>query len=80
MTLAHRPSAYEELCSRVCFLGKYDILSPDKIERLAGKLVTVYQDDIEQHFSNQLLQFVEFSNEFLDYAEDTSDILHLPYK
>ena len=50
MPLSHRPSAYEELRSKFCFLGKVDILSPDEIERLAKKLVTLYQDDIEQCF------------------------------
>ena len=43
-------------------LGKFDILSPDEIEPLAEKLVTLYQDDIEQRFSNELLQFVDYSN------------------
>ena len=42
--------------------------SPDEIERLAEKLATLYQDDIEQRFSDELLQFVDYSNEFLDYA------------
>ena len=51
MTLAHRPSAHEELRSKFCFLGKFDILSPDEMERLAEKLVTLYQDGIEQLFS-----------------------------
>ena len=46
MPLAHRPSAYEELRSKFCFLGKFDIISPEEIERLAEKLVTLYQDDI----------------------------------
>ena len=41
------------------FFGKFDILSPDEIERLAEKLVTLYQDDMEQRFSNELLQFVD---------------------
>ena len=77
MPLTHRPSAYEELRSKFCFLGKFDILSPDEIERLAGKLVTLYQYDIEQCFSNELLQFVDNSNEFLDYAEDTIDIIKI---
>ena len=72
MQLAHRPSAYEELRSKFGFLGKFGILSPDEIERLAEKLATLYQDDIEQRFSNELLQFVDNSNEFLDYAEDTT--------
>ena len=59
MPLAHRQSAYEEMRSILfCFLGKFDIRSPDEIERLAEKLVTLYQDDIEQRFSNELLQFV----------------------
>ena len=48
-------------------------LSLDEIERFAEKLVTLYQDDIEQRFSNELLQFVNYSNEVLDYAEDTID-------
>ena len=74
MSLALRPSAYEELRSKFCFLGKFDILSLDEIERLAEKLVTLYQYDIEQRFSNVLLQFVDYSNAFLDYAEDTIDI------
>ena len=69
MPLAHRPSAYEELRSKFCFLGKFDIISPDEIERLAEKLATLYQYDIEQRFSNDLLKFVDYSNEFLDYAE-----------
>ena len=68
MPLAHGPSAYEELRSKFCFLGKFYILSPDEIERLAEKLVTLYEVEIEQRFSNELLQFVDNSNEFLDYA------------
>ena len=31
------------------------------------------QNDIEQRYSNQLIQFVDYSNEFLDDAEDTID-------
>ncbi len=62
-----------ELRTKFCFLGKFDILSPDEIERLAEKLVTLYQDDIEQRFSNELLQFVDYSHEFIDYAEYTID-------
>ena len=72
MPLAHRQSAYT-----FCFLGKFDILSPDEIESLAEKLVTLYQDDIEHRFSNELLQFVDDSNEFLDYAEYTIMTLSL---
>ena len=47
---------------------------------MAEKLVTLCQDDIEQRFSNELLQFVDYSHEFLDYAEDTIDIRHFLYK
>ncbi len=72
-SLLHRPSAYEELCSTFCFLDKFDILSPDEIERLAEKLFTLYQNDVEQRYSNELLKFVDYSNEFLDDAEDTID-------
>ena len=43
MPLAHRPSAYEDLRSELCLLGKFDILSPDEIDRLAEKLVTLYK-------------------------------------
>ena len=73
MPLALRPSAYEELRSKFFFLGQFDILSLDEIERLAENLATLYQDDIEQRFRNELLQFVDYSNEFLYYAEDTID-------
>ena len=66
MPLAHRPSAYQELRSKFCFLGKFDIISPDEIERLAEKLITLYQDVIQHRFSNELLQFVNYLNEFLD--------------
>ena len=64
MPLAHGPSAYEELR----FLGKFYILSPNEIERQAEQLVNIYEVEIEQRFSNELLQFVDNSNEFLDYA------------
>ena len=73
MPLALRSSAYEELRSKFCFTGKFDILSLYEIERLAEKLATLYQDDSEQRFSNERLQFIDYSNEFLDYAEDTID-------
>ena len=68
MALAHGPSAYEELRATFCFLGKFYILSPDEIERYAEKLVTLYEVEIEQRFSNEHLQFVDNSNEFLDFA------------
>ena len=45
---------------------------------MAEKLATLYQDDIELRFSNEVLQFVDYSNEFLDYAEDV--LLHFLYK
>ena len=47
---------------------------------MAEKLDTLYQNDIEQRFSNEVLQLVDYSNEFLDYADDTIDILHFLYK
>ena len=75
MPLAHRSSAYEELRSKFCFLGKCVILSPDEIERWAEKLSTLYQDDIEQRFSKELLQVVDYSHEFIYYAEDAIDII-----
>ena len=58
------------MCVATDSLNKFDILSPDEIERLAEKLATLYQDDIEQRFRDELLQFVDYSNEFLDYSED----------
>ena len=62
MPISHGPSAHEEMRSKCCFLGKFDILSPDEIERLVDKLVTLYPNDIEKRFSNELLQCVDFSN------------------
>ena len=40
------------VCGNRDSLKKFDILSPDEIERLAEKLATLYQDDIEQRFSD----------------------------
>ena len=78
--LAHRPSAHYIRRSKFCFLRKFDILIPDEIVRLAERRFTLYQDHSEQPFSNELLQFVDYQNEFLDYAEDTLDIWHFIYK
>ena len=50
VSLAHRLSAYEELCSRFGFLGKHESLTPVEIESSADNLVIVYKDDLEQCF------------------------------
>ena len=62
MSLAHRPICVRGTAFQKKILGKFDILSPKEIEPLAEKLVTLYQDDIEQRFSNELLQFVDYAN------------------
>ena len=78
MPLAHRPFAY---VPNFVFLANLTFLvHDDVIEGLAEKLVTVYQHDIEQRFSNDLLQFVDYSNDFLDYVEDAIDIRQFLYK
>ena len=41
-----------------------------EIESSADNLVIVYKDDLEQCFGNELVQFVAFSNEFLQDADD----------
>ena len=71
VSLAHRLSAYEELCSR--FLRVL-------VESSADNLVIVYKDDLEQSFGNELVQFVAFSNEFLKDADDTIGKEHFLYK
>ena len=70
VSLSHRLSSYEELCSRFGFLGKLESLSPVESESLADNLVIVYKDDLEQCFGNELVQFVAFSNEFMKDADD----------
>ena len=80
VSLAHRLSAYEELCSRFGFLGKLESLCPVEIESSADNLVTVYKDDLVQHFGNELVQFVTFSNEFLKDADDNIGKEHFLYK
>ena len=79
-SLAHRLSAFEELCSRFGFFGKLDSLSPVEIECSADNLVIVYKDDLEQCFGNELVQFVAFSNEFLKDADDNIGKEHFLYK
>ena len=54
VSLAHRLSAYEELCSRFGFLAKLESLSTVEIESSADNLVIVYKDDLEQCFGNEL--------------------------
>ena len=78
-SLAHRLSAYEELCSRFGFHGKLESLSPE-IQSSADNLVIVYKDDLEQCFGNELIQFVAFSNEFLKDADDNIGKEHFLYK
>ena len=80
VSLAHRLSAYEELCSRFGFLGKLGSLSPVEIERSADNLVIVYKDDLEQCFGNELVQSVAFTNEFLKDADDNIGKEHFLYK
>ena len=80
VSLAHRLSGYEELCSRFGFLGKLGSLSPVEIESSADNLVIVYKDDQEQCFGNELVQFVAFSNEFLKDADDNIGKEHFLYK
>ena len=80
VSLSHRLSAFEELCSRFCFLGKLESLSPVEIESSADNLVIVYKDDLEQCFGNELVQFVAFSNEFLRDADDNIGKEHFLYK
>ena len=80
VSLAHRLSAYEELCSRFGFLGKLESLSPVEIESSADNLVIVYKDDIEQCLGNELVQFVAFSNEFLKDADDNIGKEYFLYK
>ena len=79
VSLAHRLSAYEELCSRFGFLGKLKSLSPVEIESSADNLVIVYKDDLEQCFGNELVQFVAFSNEFLKDADNNIGKEHFLY-
>ena len=80
VSLAHRLSAYEELCSRFGFHGKLESLSPVETQSSADNLVIVYKDDLEQCFGNELVQFVAFSNEFLKDADDNIGKEHFLYK
>ena len=72
MPLAHRPFAYVpnfDFLANLTFL----VQMRSKVWRRNSSL-HVYQPDIEQRFSNALLQFVGYSNDFLDYVEDAIDI------
>ena len=78
MPFVHQLSAYDELSSRVGFLGKLDIL--DGIELPSEHLVTVYQDELEQSFQNEFVQFLDSLNECLEDAEETIGDEHFRYK
>ena len=51
-----------------------------EIESSADNLGIVYKDDLEQCFGNELVQFVAFSNEFLNDADDNIGKEHFLYK
>ena len=73
MSLGYWLSAYEELWCRFGFLCKFDVLSPNMRSNFqrTNSIVTVYC---------QVLQFVDFSNEILEDAEDNIDKDHFLYK
>ena len=73
-SLSQRLSSYEEVCSRFGFLGQLHTLSQTEVEQAAAKLVTIYQDDLEECFGNELLQFIDFASEY-NKDQDVDDAL-----
>ncbi|XP_065651224.1 uncharacterized protein LOC136079416 [Hydra vulgaris] len=57
-------------------------LSNQEIENEAIKLVKIYQDDIDEHLGNELIQFKEFYKHFKDKSSEFHNISqeHLMYK
>jgi hypothetical protein len=80
--LDKRLSAYELVYQRFGFLRKLDQLSNEEIENEATKLVKIYEDDIDEHFGNELIQFKEFYKHFKDENSEFHNISqeHLMYK
>ncbi|XP_065652763.1 zinc finger MYM-type protein 1-like [Hydra vulgaris] len=80
--LDKRLSAYELVYQRFGFLRKIEQLSNREIENEAIKLVKIYQDDIDEHLGNELIQFKEFYKHFKGESSEFHNISqeHLMYK
>jgi hypothetical protein len=67
-------SAYELVYQWLGSLRKLEQLSNQEIENEAIKLVKIYQDDIDEHFENKLIQFKEFYKYFKDQSSEFHNI------
>ncbi|KAK6167693.1 hypothetical protein SNE40_021662 [Patella caerulea] len=56
--LTKRQNAYSVLSQRFGFLGKLGNLNRDEIKEAASTLLAIYTDDLDEHFENELQQFV----------------------
>lgn len=72
--LDKRLSAYELVYQRFGFLRKIKQLSNQEIKNEAIKLVKIYQDDIDEHLGNKLIQFKEFYKHFKDESSEFHNI------
>ena len=66
----HFLGKYEFISSRFGFLRKLDVLSSQEILTTASNLVVVYNDDLDVCLGNELVEFVEFVNAFMDEQDE----------
>ena len=64
-SLTQRIAAYEKVENYFGFLRKLDNLSPQEIKEHSLKLIEVYEDDLEENLTKELVQFKEFTKVFI---------------
>ena len=69
-SLIKRISAYIECDNYFGFLRKLDSLSLEEIRKQSLKIVQFYENDLEENLAIELVQFREFSKQFISNSED----------
>ncbi|KAL7290655.1 hypothetical protein TKK_0015416 [Trichogramma kaykai] len=69
-SLDERLSAYREIESYFGFLRNLHTISAQELEERAQKLLELYPDDIDNNITSELLQFREFSKQFINIKDE----------
>jgi hypothetical protein len=78
--LRHRLDAYKDVTDRFGFLQDFPSMDPDRVTAAAKKLSQFYSTDLDDNFSNELIQFQAFLNIFLNEKTAESSLEQFMYK
>ncbi|KAJ8677859.1 hypothetical protein QAD02_013646 [Eretmocerus hayati] len=65
-----RVAAYEGAHSVFGFLRELNDFSPEEIRERAGRVVKIYEEDLEDNLANELIQFRSFTTDFMSDERD----------